>query len=160
VLHTGDLGRITDDGFVVITGRKKDLIITSSGKNITPANIETGLRERPYISEAVVYGDDRPYVVAMLTLDRDEVTSLAKRLGVPSDPSSLARDPKIRAELQREVDTVNAKLARIEQVKRFAILDHDLSQAAGELTPTLKIKRSAIYEKYANVFSDLYEEPR
>ncbi len=157
-LHSGDLGAISDDGFVSITGRKKDLIITSSGKNITPVNIESELRDGRYVTEAVVFGDNRPYLVALLTLDRDELGKLATRIGIPTDLATAARDPHVRAELQKEVDAVNEKLARIEQIKRFAILDHDLSQAEGELTPTLKVKRAFVYEKYAEVFAGLYEE--
>jgi long-chain acyl-CoA synthetase len=159
-LRTGDLGVIDGEGFVSITGRKKDLIITSSGKNITPVNIESELRESRYITEAVVYGDNRPYLVAMLTLDRDEATKLAQHLGIATDLHTVAGDPRVHEEVQREVDAVNAKLARIEQIKRFAILDHDLSQADGELTPTLKVKRSYVYDKYADVFDGLYAEGR
>ncbi|HEX8977016.1 MAG TPA: long-chain fatty acid--CoA ligase [Solirubrobacteraceae bacterium] len=158
-LLTGDLGHIDADGFVAVTGRKKDLIITSSGKNITPVNIESLLRESRYVTEAVVYGDDRPYLVAMLTLDREESVKLAERLGIATDPVTIAEDPAVHAEVQKEVDAVNAKLARIEQVKRFALLGHELSQADGELTPTLKVKRSVVYVKYADVFADLYERP-
>jgi long-chain acyl-CoA synthetase len=157
-LRSGDLGAISDDGFVSITGRKKDLIITSSGKNITPSNIENALRERRYITEAVVFGDRRPYLVAVITLDRDEAGKLAARLGIAADARTLAHDPRVIAELAKEVDAVNQKLARIEQVKRFAILDRDLSQAEGELTPTLKVKRNIVYEKYAEVFTALYEQ--
>jgi long-chain acyl-CoA synthetase len=151
---------VGNDGFLAITGRKKDLIITSSGKNITPVNIESGLRDGRYVTEAVVYGDNRPYLVAMLTLDPDESRKLAERLGIPADPATIAADSGVRAEIQKEVDAVNANLARIEQIKRFAILDHDLSQAGGELTPTLKVKRAAVYEKYADVFDGLYAEGR
>jgi len=157
-LRTGDLGAITPDGFLAITGRKKDLIITSSGKNISPVNIENELRESRFITEAVVFGDSRPYLVAMLTLDSEESAKLAHRLRIAPDPATIATDPRIHAEIRKEVDAVNAKLARIEQVKRFAILDHDLSQAAGELTPTLKVKRAFVYEKYADLFAGLYQE--
>ncbi len=157
-LCTGDLGAVDDGGFVAITGRKKDLIITSNGKNITPVNIESELRDSRYITEAVVFGDNRPYLVAMLTLDADESRKLATRLGVAIDSATVARDPRIRAEIQKDVDAVNANLARIEQVKRFAILDHELSQAEGELTPTLKVKRALVYEKYNDVFAGLYED--
>jgi long-chain acyl-CoA synthetase len=157
-LHSGDLGKIDEQGFVSITGRKKDLIITSSGKNITPVNIESALRDTRYITEAVVYGDKRPYLVAMLTLDRDEASKLAERFGIEPDPAAIAADARVHDELQKDVDAVNAKFARIEQVKKFAILDHDLSQAEGELTPTLKVKRGFVYDKYAHVFADLYEE--
>ncbi|MGP0051331.1 MAG: AMP-dependent synthetase/ligase, partial [Solirubrobacteraceae bacterium] len=157
-LHSGDLGAVTSDGFVVVTGRKKDLIITSSGKNIAPVNIESELREARYISEAVVFGDNRPYLVAILTLDRDEAGKLAKRLGLGTDLAALTRDQRVRAKIQEEVDEVNVKRARIEQVKRFAILDRQLSQVDGELTPTLKVKRAVVYEKYADVFAGLYGE--
>ena len=157
-LRTGDLGAIDEDGFVAITGRKKDLIITSNGKNITPVNIESQLRETRYITEAVVFGDNRPYLVAMLTLDHDETAKLAARLGIAADPKTIANDPRVREEVQREVDAVNAKLARIEQIKRFAILDHDLSQAAGEMTPTLKVKRAVVYDMHAELFARLYQQ--
>ncbi|MBV8219059.1 MAG: long-chain fatty acid--CoA ligase, partial [Solirubrobacterales bacterium] len=155
-LRSGDLGALSPDGFLSITGRKKDLIITSSGKNITPVNIESELRENRYITEAVVYGDRRPYLVAMLTLDRDESVKLAERFGIATDPVTIATDPRVHAELQKEVERVNRKFARIEQVKRFAILGHDLTQADGELTPTLKVKRAIVYDKYRDVFDGLY----
>jgi long-chain acyl-CoA synthetase len=155
-LHSGDLGEIDEDGFLTITGRKKDLIITSSGKNITPVNIESELRNSRYITEAVVYGDNRSYLVALLTLDRDESVKLAQRLGIATDPATIAGDPGVRGELEKEVERVNQKFARIEQIKRFAILAHDFSQAGGELTPTLKVKRAVVYDKYANVFDELY----
>jgi long-chain acyl-CoA synthetase len=156
-LRTGDLGAVDDDGFVRITGRKKDLIITSSGKNISPSNIEELLRETRWISQAVVVGDNRPYLVALLTVDPDEAAKLAERVGAPgADLASLSRHPGAREELQACVDAVNARLARIEQVKRFAMLDHDLTQAGGELTPTMKIKRGVITERYADLVDELY----
>jgi long-chain acyl-CoA synthetase len=159
-LRTGDLGAIDQDGYVAITGRKKDLIITSNGKNVTPVNIESGLRESRYIAEAVVYGDNRPYLVAMLTLDHDEATKLAARLGIATDATTIAQDPGVHAEIQKDVNAVNARLARIEQIKRFAILDHELSQANGEMTPTLKVKRAFVYDAYASVFNGIYEDPK
>jgi long-chain acyl-CoA synthetase len=156
-LRTGDLGSVDDDGFVRITGRKKELIITSSGKNISPTNIEELLRETRWISQAVVFGDNKPYLVALLTLDPDEAVKLAARVRAPAgDLAALSRDPGVRAELQASVDAVNQRLARIEQIKRFAILDHDLSQAAGELTPTLKIKRPVVTERYHDLVEELY----
>ena len=155
-LHSGDLGAIDGHGFVTITGRKKDLIITSSGKNITPVNIESELRDQPSITEAVVYGDNRPYLVAVLTLDREESIKLARRLGIDTDQVTIAGDQRVHAEISKQVDGVNDKFARIEQIKRFAILDHDLTQSNGELTPTLKVKRAAVYERYADVFTGLY----
>ena len=167
-LRSGDLGEIDDDGFVAVTGRKKDLIITSSGKNISPSNLETALRETRWVSQAVVYGDNHPYLVALLTIDADEVAALAERAGVAPvaalaeragvapDVSAMAADPRVHAVVQEAVDEVNAKVARIEQIKRFAILDHDLSQAAGELTPTLKVKRSMVNERYRRELEALY----
>jgi long-chain acyl-CoA synthetase len=156
-LRTGDLGHIDPEGFVSITGRKKDIIITSSGKNITPTNIENQLKESRWISEAVVFGDGRPYLVALITLDSDELPALAERAGVAADIATMVGDERVRTEIQREVDRANEHFARIEQVKRFAILDHELSQAAGELTPTLKVKRSVVYDKYARELAALYE---
>jgi Long-chain acyl-CoA synthetases (AMP-forming) len=139
-----------------VTGRKKDLIITSSGKNVTPVNIESALRETRWISEAVVYGDRKPYLVCMVTLDADAAPRLAQQLGVSADMMSMARDASVREVIQAAIDNANTRFARIEQVKRFVILDHDLTQAAGELTPTFKTKRAFVYERYANVFNELY----
>ncbi len=156
-LRTGDLGSL-DHGYLSITGRKKELIITSSGKNVTPVNIENELRAVRWISEAVLYGDNRSYLVALLTLDPDEAPALAQGVGVPFDLARMAREPAVRAELQAEVEAINQRFARIEQVKRFAILDHQLTQQAGELTPTMKVKRAVVYERYADVFDGLYTE--
>ena len=159
-LNTGDLGSLSHDGYLTLTGRKKDLIITSSGKNITPVNIESALRETRWISEAVVYGDRRPYLVCMIVLDPDEAPKLAEQLGIGADLESMARDERVRAVLQADIDAANARFARIEQVKRFGVLDHDLTQATGELTPTLKVKHAVVYERYAGFFDALYAEPR
>ena len=156
-LHSGDLAEIDDDGFVKITGRKKDIIVTSSGKNITPSNIETQLKHSRWISQAVVYGDRRSYLVALLTLDPDEAPKLAEQLGVDPDIGSMARDERVRAELQKAVDEANLHFARIEQVKRFDILDRDLSQEEGELTPTLKVKRNVVAERHRERFDALYD---
>ena len=156
-LLSGDLGEIDADGFVRITGRKKDLIITSSGKNITPANIEAALRESRWISQAVVFGDNRPYLVALVTLDPEEAPALAAELGLEADLAALAADERVRAAIAAEVEATNQRFARIEQVKRFEILDHDLAQAAGELTPTLKVKRNVVYERYGDRFAALYD---
>ena len=156
-LHSGDLGSIDGDGYLRVTGRSKDLIITSHGKNVSPSNIETLLRETRWISQAAVYGDNRPYLVALLTLDPDELKALAEKCDVVPDPAVMARDDRVRAEIQIEIDAVNARLARIEQIKRFDLLDHELTQQGGELTPTLKLKRSVVYERYADRFKRLYE---
>jgi long-chain acyl-CoA synthetase len=155
-LATGDLGSIDGDGFVTITGRKKDIIITSSGKNITASNIENALKQTRWISEAIVYGDRRPYLVAMVTLDAEEAPKLAERLGVDADPAAMADDERVRAEIQHAVDAVNERVARVSQIKRFTILGRELSQAQGELTPTLKVKRAVIYERFEPLFNSLY----
>jgi long-chain acyl-CoA synthetase len=154
-LRTGDLGEL-EDGYLRITGRKKDLIITSSGKNVSPANIEAALRESRWISQAVVYGDDRSYLVALLTLDADEAPALAECAGVAYDAATIAADPKVREVLQRDVDAANARFARIEQVKRFDVLEEDLSHDNGELTPTQKIQRNVVNERYRERFEALY----
>jgi long-chain acyl-CoA synthetase len=154
--HTGDIGAI-EDGYLRITGRKKDIIITSSGKNVTPSNIETALKESRWIAEAVVYGDNRPYLVALITLDPDEAPALAAKLGVPPERAAMATDEAVRAAIGTVVEEANARFARIEQIKRFAILPHDLTLAGGELTPTLKVKRRVVYERHAGVFDGLYE---
>ena len=156
-IHTGDLGSIDADGYLSITGRKKDIIITSSGKNITPTNIENTLKESRWIAEAVVSGDERPYLVALITLDPDERPKLAEELGVDPDPAAMARDERVRAVIQKEIDATNERFARIEQVKRFAILDRDLSQADGDLTPTMKVKRAVVYRKFADEIAALYD---
>ncbi len=160
-LHTGDLGRLDEDGFLFITGRKKDIIITAGGKNITPANLENGLKQNRWISQAVVIGDRRPYLVALVTLDPEELPALAEQLGLDgADPPQMAKDERVRAEVQKAVDEVNALVGPVEQIKRFVILDHDLSQETGELTPTLKVKRNVVHEKYADVVDRIYDAPR
>ena len=148
-LHTGDLGRLDEDGFLFITGRKKDIIITAGGKNITPANLENGLKQSRWISQAVVVGDRRPYLVALITLDDEEMQAE----GAP-------QGDEIRAEVQKVVDEVNSHVGPVEQVKRFEILPEDLSQETGELTPTLKVKRNIVLDKFGDVIDSIYSRPR
>jgi long-chain acyl-CoA synthetase len=157
-LHTGDIGELDSDGYLKITGRKKDIIITAGGKNLTPANIENDLKQSPWISQAVMHGDRRPFPVALITLDEEEIVPWAKKKGLATDMASLSKDPKVLELIQGELDRANSKYAQVEQIKKFAILDHDLSQESGELTPTLKVKRNVVNEKYAGLFDWLYEK--
>jgi long-chain acyl-CoA synthetase len=158
-LHTGDLGMVDSRGFLTITGRKKEILITSAGKNVAPANIESMLRESRWISHAVVFGDRRPHLVALLWLDPDELAALAARTG-GGDPrvESLATSPAVNTELAGMVAAVNKRLARAEQVRRFAIVPGALSLEGGELTPTMKLKRAVVHERYGHLADELYED--
>jgi long-chain acyl-CoA synthetase len=155
-LHTGDIGEVDPDGFIKITGRKKDIIITAGGKNITPANLEAEIKQHPLVSQCVVVGDRRPYLVALVTLDAEEAAAYAKENGLPADPAELARNPDVRAAIEAQVEKINQSFARVEQVKKVAILPHDLSQESGELTPTLKVKRAVVTAKHEQEIEQLY----
>ena len=155
-LHTGDIGEFDSDGYLKITGRKKDIIITAGGKNITPANLEAEIKQHPLVSQCVVIGDRRPYLVALVTLDPDEASAYAKEHDLPDDPEALASNADVTAEIEAHVDEINEKFARVEQVKKIAILPHDLSQEGGELTPTLKVKRAVVADKYDDRIAELY----
>ena len=155
-LHTGDLGSLDADGFLSITGRKKDIIITAGGKNIAPANLENDLERSPWISHAVMVGDRRPYPVVIITLDEEAFGPWAQERGLPRDPVALARHPEVTRLIQGELDAANRRYAQVEQAKRFLLLDHELSQQAGELTPTLKVKRDVVARRYAAEIDALY----
>jgi long-chain acyl-CoA synthetase len=155
-LHTGDIGELDADGFLKITGRKKDIIITAGGKNITPANLEAEIKQHPLISQAVVIGDRRPYLVALVTLDPEEAVKFAQENGLPPEPEAIAASEQIQAEIDAHTEKINQKFARVEQVKKVKVLPRDLSQEGGELTPTLKVKRNVVADKYANEIEALY----
>ncbi len=156
-LYTGDLGRL-DDGYLYITGRAKDIIITAGGKNITPANLEHALRHSRWISQAVVIGDARPYLVALITLDPEEAPAFAREHDVALD--ALDRSDSMHAEIQAAIDEVNSHYAPVEQIKRFEILPTDFSQATGELTPTMKVKRRFVEQKFAHTIDAIYRRPQ
>jgi long-chain acyl-CoA synthetase len=155
-LHTGDVGSVDEEGYLSITGRKKDIIITAGGKNLTPSNIENDLKQSRYISQAVMHGDRRPFPVALITLDPEEILPWAKEQGLPEDLGALSTADEVRALVQQELDRANAHYAQVEQIKKFAILDRDLTVEDGELTPTLKVKRSVVNERFADLFDAMY----
>ncbi|MGN6663874.1 MAG: AMP-dependent synthetase/ligase [Solirubrobacterales bacterium] len=155
-LHTGDIGEIDSEGFIKITGRKKDIIITAGGKNITPANLEAEIKQHPLVSQCVVVGDRRPYLVALVTLDPEEAVKYAQEHDLPEDPAQLAADPGVKAAIEAHVEKINQNFARVEQVKKISILPHDLSQESGELTPTLKVKRAVVAQKHEDAIEQLY----
>ena len=153
-LHTGDLGRLDEDGFLFITGRQKDIIITAGGKNITPANLEHALQRNRWISQAVVIGDGRPYLIALITLDPEEAPAFAGEHNLKLD--ELHRSEPMRAEIQKAIDEANSHYAPVEQIKRFEILPEEFSQPTGELTPTMKVKRGIVQHKYAETIDAIY----
>jgi long-chain acyl-CoA synthetase len=156
-LLTGDIGEFDEDGYLRIVDRKKELIITAAGKNLSPANIEARLKQIPMVSQAIAIGDRRKYVSALLTLDPEAATRWAREHDLGGDPVELARNEELVSEIQRGVDQANQDLARVEQVKRFAILPSDWEPGGEELTPTMKLKRKPILEKYAAEVEALYE---
>lgn len=158
-LPTGDIGSIDEDGFVTITDRKKELIITAGGKNIAPTAIERLLTEHPLIGKAVAVGDNRPYVSALIVLDEESAPQWAAAHGIDSpgdDPAKLVEVPEIRAEVDRAVTAANERLARVEQIKQYKLLPTTWTAESGELTPTLKLKRRVIHDRYATTIEDLY----
>ncbi|MBT3221865.1 MAG: AMP-binding protein [Proteobacteria bacterium] len=156
--RTGDIGEIDDDGYLKITDRKKELIITAGGKNIPPVNIEKRIERSPYVMQAVAIGDDRPYLVGLVAPDDEELPALAKKLGLPATPLvQMVKRPEVVETFRQAIVGANRELPPFEQIKRFAILPGPLSVETGELTPTLKLKRRVIKEKYGNIIEELYQ---
>lgn len=159
-MHTGDLGAADADGYVRITGRKKDLIVNAAGKNVAPQPIELELQAAPAIAQAVVVGEGRPYLVALLTVDVDEVSGWPGKAHLRDDPVARAADPDVLATVERSVDSVNATRAPVEQIKRWRLLPEDLTVDEGELTPTLKVRRAAVVARWAELVEEIYAAPR
>ena len=157
--RTGDIGTIDDDGFVFITDRKKDLIVTAGGKNIAPQPVESELKESPYIENAVLIGDGRPYIVALLAPDPEVVAAWAAERGEDAgDLAGVVSNPDLEREFARTVEAVNLKLARFEQIKTFRVLPEPLTVEGGALTPTMKVKRRVVAEAYADLIEEMYAD--
>ena len=156
-LHTGDVGVMDDDGYLRITDRMKDIIITAGGKNITPSELENELKFSPYINDAVVVGDRRPYLTAIIMIDQENVEKFAQDSDVPfSNYSSLTRTSEVQGLIQAQLDRVNLKFARVEQIKKFYLLDTQLSAEDEEFTPTMKLKRKLVQQKYLPQIEAMY----
>ncbi len=157
-LHSGDVGELDEDGFLKITDRKKDLIITAGGKNIAPQNIENQLKFSPYINDAIVIGDRRKYLVALIAIDEENVIKYAQDNKIQFGTySSLTQSPEIKQLIQKEVDKVNKTLSQVEQIKKFTIIPKKLYEEDGEVTPTMKVKRKFINEAYKDIIESMYK---
>ena len=158
-LHSGDLGDIDKDGFVRVTGRKKDLIITAGGKNITPQNIENIFTSDPFIAQCVPYGDNRKYLTAVLVVNEQDITAWAKQNNILfKDYKDLIQNPQVYAFIKQKADKLNERLASFETIKKFIISDHDFTLESGELTPTMKVKKNKVIEKFKSQLDALYEK--
>jgi long-chain acyl-CoA synthetase len=161
--HTGDLGELDDAGFLRITGRKKELIVTAAGKNVAPAILEDRLRAHPLISHSMVVGDARPFIAALITLDRDALPGWREAHGKPTpadaaDPSDVVEDPDLLADIDDAVREANKAVSHAEAIKKFRVLKVDFTEAGGELTPTMKLKRNVVAERYADEIAALYRK--
>lgn len=157
-LHSGDIGEFNEHGYLKITDRKKDLIITAGGKNIAPQEIENRLKFHPLVSQAVVIGDRRPFLTALITLDEEKAAEFAREHGIQGGMAEVARHERTIKEIQAAVEELNAGLAKVEGIKKFRILERDFLQEENEITPTLKVKRKTINEVYAPVIEEMYEK--
>ena len=156
-LRTGDVGRVDEEGYFYITDRMKDIIITAGGKNITPSEFENQLKFSPYITDAVIIGDRKPYLVALVMIDHENVEMFAQEKAIPfSNYASLCRRPEIQELIQGEIDKANKAFARVEQVKKFRLIEAKLTAEDEELTPTMKLKRKLVNEKYRSLIEEMY----
>ena len=159
--HTGDLGSLADDGSITITGRRKEVIVTAGGKNVSPAQLEDQLRSHPLVSQCVVIGDQKPFVAAILTLDAEMLPTWLKNNGKPEmSLTQAADDPEIRAELQKVVDRANESVSRAESIRSFVVIDSDFTEENGYLTPSLKLKRNVVVKDLAPIIEKIYSAPK
>lgn len=156
--HTGDLGSVDSEGYITITGRKKELIVTAGGKNVSPAGLEDVIRADSLVSQAVVVGDAKPFVAALITIDPEAFPGWKERNGKPADASvsDLANDPDLRGQVQAAVDEANKTVSHAEAIKKFRILPADFSEETGEMTPTLKVKRNVVVDKFSGDIEEIY----
>ena len=157
-LHTGDLGSLDDEGFLRVTGRKKELIVTAGGKNVAPAVLEDRLRAHPLISQVMVVGDNRPFIACLITLDPEALEHWKQQHGKPADatPADLANDPDLLAELQSAVDDANKAVSRAESIRKFVVLPVDFTTDNDYITPSLKVKRAVVAKDFAAEINALY----
>lgn len=160
--HTGDIGQLDDDGFLSITGRKKEIIVTAGGKNVIPAQLEDTIRANALVSQCVVVGDQRPFISALITLDEEALPGWLERHDLPSTTTmaEAARHSAVQAEIQTLVDSANESVSQAEAIKVFRIVDQDFTEASGHLTPSMKIKRAQVLKDYSSVVEELYSQPR
>jgi long-chain acyl-CoA synthetase len=155
-LHSGDVAEIDEQGFIKIVDRKKEILITAGGKNIAPSNVENMLKQHPLVGQACMIADKKPYATALIALDPDDAAAWAKKQGKPEDVASLSQDPDVIADVQRHIDEMNTRLHNQEQVKKFTILPMPWGVDSGEVTPTLKMKRKVVNEKYEDEIASMY----
>jgi long-chain acyl-CoA synthetase len=157
-MHSGDIGILDRFDYLTITDRKKDLIITAGGKNIAPQELENRIKLHPLISQVVVIGDGRPFLTALLTLEPDKVPAWAEQHGIEDDPSAVAQHAATLEELEGAINEVNATFAHAEGIRKFRVLERDFLEEENEITPTLKVKRKQINERYADAIAEMYGE--
>ncbi|MFD0787456.1 AMP-binding protein, partial [Micromonospora azadirachtae] len=157
--RTGDLGRLDNDGYLSITGRKKEIIVTAGGKNVAPAVLEDQVRAHPLVSQCLVVGDQKPFIAALVTLDEEALPRWLESAGLPADTpvADLREHEGLRAEIQKAVDAANATVSKAESIKVFRILPRDFTEATGELTPSLKVKRQVVHKRYAAEIAEIYQ---
>ena len=155
-LRTGDLGEIDDEGFVRVTGRKKEILVTAGGKNVAPSGLEDQIRAHPLVSQCLVVGDGQPFIAALVTIDPDAFGPWAESHGKSRELTALVDDDDLRAEIQTAVDEANRTVSQAEAIRKFAILPVDWTEEAGQLTPSLKLKRAVVTSQFRHEVDDLY----